>query len=173
VRRIVIVGSGGSGKSRLAITLGEQLDIPVVHLDRLYWRPGWEPTPDDEWRAVQAELVRQPAWILDGNHEATLDVRLPAADAVVFLDVPRGRCLARAVRRSFAYRWRSRPDRAEGCRERLDRDFVRWIWTFPARGRPALLAAIRDHAAHAEVVRLRTRRDVRRFLNSAALGTPS
>jgi adenylate kinase family enzyme len=170
VRRVLIIGCGGSGKSFLARELGARLGLPVVHLDPLFWRPGWVETPEPEWRAKQEQLVRQPAWIIDGNHASTLDVRLPAADAVILLDAGRATCIWRVVKRSLQHRRRPRPDRAEGCQERLDWPFLRWVWTFPRKGRPQVLKAIEQHAPHAEVTVLRRRSEVDEFVRGCRAG---
>jgi adenylate kinase family enzyme len=172
MRQVAIVGSGGSGKSTLAATLGQRLDLPVIHLDLLFWKPGWVERPQEEWRAMQRELVRQPAWIIDGNHAKTLDVRLSVADTVIFLDFGRVACMWGIVGRRLRYRNKPRFDRAEGCGERLDLPFMRWVWTFPHQGRPEVLAAIEGWAGNANVVRLRSRRDVRRFLDGLPQRTP-
>ncbi len=87
LKRILVIGSGGSGKTTFARRLAERTKLPLIHLDALYWRPGWDPTPDEEWRAKVAELVNTPAWIMDGNYGGTLNIRLAACDAVVFLDI--------------------------------------------------------------------------------------
>jgi adenylate kinase family enzyme len=164
MRRIAVLGSGGAGKSRLAVELGRRLGLPVIHLDPLFWRPGWVETPHDEWRQRQQELVAAPEWIIDGTHRDTLDVRLGAADTVVLLDFSRWRCTWRVVRRSISHRGRPRFDRAEGCSERLDRAFLTWVWTFPTRSRPELLDAIRTHADGATLITLRSPRQVKRFV---------
>src|SRR6266568_1939303 len=119
MHRIAIIGSGGSGKSTLAATLGQRLDLPVIHLDLLFWKPGWAERPQDEWRAMQQQLVRQPSWIIDGNHAQTLDIRLSVADTVIFLDFGRVACIWGIVGRRLRYRNKPRFDRAEGCGERL------------------------------------------------------
>lgn len=166
MRRIAIIGSGGAGKSVLARQLGDRLGLPVIHLDVLFWGPGWVDTPVEVWRARQGELVAGDAWIIDGNHGQTMEVRLAAADTVVFLDLPRWLCLWRVVRRSLAYRGRVRLDRAAGCEERLDRAFLRWVWTYPKTGRPQALAAIAAHAGQARVLHLTSRGQIRAFLAS-------
>lgn len=89
LRRVAIIGCGGAGKSALARALGDRLGLEVVHLDRLYWRPGWVPTPSAEWRAMVAAVARRERWIADGHYGGTLDLRLAAADTVLFLDLPR------------------------------------------------------------------------------------
>jgi adenylate kinase family enzyme len=164
MQRIAIIGSGGAGKSTLALQLGARLGIDVVHLDALYWQPGWVETPKAEWRARMSELVHGERWILDGNYGGTLDLRLATADTVVFLDLPRLTCLWRVVVRSARFRGRSRPDMAPGCPERLSWDFVTWIWTYPRRRRPALLRALDDVASETRVVRLRSAGEVRAFV---------
>ena len=154
--------------STVAVALGEKVGLPVIHLDRIYWRPGWVETPLEEWRQVQEGLVAADTWIIDGNHATTLDIRLGAADTVVMLDFSRWRCLVRAVVRSLRFRGRTRVDRAEGCPERLDRTFVSWVWTFPNKGRPQLLEAVAEHAAAARFVQLRNPRAVKAFLEASA-----
>jgi adenylate kinase family enzyme len=166
VRRIAIIGSGGAGKSVLARRVGRRLDLPVTHLDVLFWRPGWVEMSQDEWRGVQEQLVAGGAWVIDGNHAPTLDVRLSRADTVVLVDLPRRICLWRAVNRSVDYRFKPRADRADGCRERLDRAFLRFVWTYPKVWRPNALAAIAAWAPHAEVIQLRTPRQIERWLKS-------
>jgi len=164
-RRIAIIGSGGAGKSTFAQALSQRLDLPVIHLDPIFWRPGWVEMPPAEWRARQEAMVREEAWIIDGTHAPTLDVRLGAADTVVLLDLNRFVCTWRVIKRRFRYGRRFRFDRAPGCDERLDANFVRWVWTYPSRGRPEALAAIADHAPDATLVRLTTRRAVKQFLS--------
>lgn len=143
MQRIVIVGSGGAGKSTLALQIGEALGLPVFHLDALFWQPGWVTTPRGERLRTLEQLVQSNAWILDGNWGGTgLEVRLAAADTIIFLDLPRTLCLWRAVRRWLSFRGRTRPDLGEDCPERLDWAYLRWIWDYPRLHRPALLRRI-------------------------------
>ena len=168
VRRIAIIGSGGAGKSTLARELATKLNIPVVHLDSIFWRPGWLERPQDEWRARQQELVRSTSWIIDGTHAPTLDVRLEAADTVVLLDLNRLVCTWRVIKRRVRYRRSPRFDRAPGCNEHLNWKFVRWVWTYPSQSRPEALQAIDTYAPDARVIRLRSRHAVKRFLIDVA-----
>lgn len=80
MQRVLIIGCGGAGKSTLARELGSRLGLPVHHLDRFFFRPGWVGSPKDEWLQVQTRLSAEPAWLIEGNYGSTLDVRLAACD---------------------------------------------------------------------------------------------
>ncbi len=159
-----MVGSSGAGKSTLAGDLARRLDLPLIHLDRHYWRPGWAAPTVDDFRAEVAALAARPAWVMDGNYASTLDLRLPRADLLVLCDTSRPRCLARILRRRWAHRAAPRPDLPEGCPERLDLGFLRYVWCYPRDSRPRVFAALAEHAPGLPVRRLRGRRDTARFL---------
>lgn len=167
MRRVLVIGSGGAGKSTLAARLGALSGLPVVHLDALYWNAGWVATPPDEWARVVARLIEGDAWVMDGNYGGTLDLRLAACDTVVFLDLPRLVCLWRVVRRWLRYRGRTRPDMASGCAEQIDAEFLRWIWTYPTQRRPGILARLATLTGGQRVVVLRSQREVEAFLAAA------
>ena len=169
MRKVLVIGPGGAGKSTLARRLGERLGIEVVHLDKRYWRPGWVETPKDEWRRTVEELLRRDSWIMDGNYSGTLGPRFEACDTVVFLDMPRALCLWRVGKRLLMYRNVARPDMAEGCRERFSPEFVRWIWNYSRRSRPKVLEMLESDSHGKRIVRLRSQAEVEKFL--AALGT--
>ena len=130
-RRILVVGSSGAGKSTLARQLGQALGLPVVHLDQLYWTPGWEARSHGEFDALLAEALAGDAWIIDGNYQRTLETRLARADCVVWLRFPRVVCEWGVLKRVLSTRGKTRPDMAPGCPERLDWEFLRWVWDFP------------------------------------------
>jgi adenylate kinase family enzyme len=165
MKRILVIGSGGSGKSTLARRLGDLLKIDVKHLDRLYWRPGWQEPPKDEWLERVKELTSDDSWIMDGNYGGTLDVRIQRCDTIVFLDLPRTLCLWRIIKRRLIYRNRSRPDMTEGCPEKLNWEFIRWVWGYSHRSRPRVVKLLREHSETKQIVWLRSRAEVRRFLD--------
>ena len=166
----MIIGPGGAGKSTLANQLGELLDIKVLHLDQLYWQPGWVEMPKAEWLKTVEELLRRDAWIMDGNYSGTLAIRFQSCDTVVFMDFPRVLCLWRVLKRLLIYRNRSRPDVAEGCRERLTLEFILWIWNYSRRTRPKVVRMITSGPGGKKIVWLRSRSEVEKFL--AMQGTP-
>lgn len=164
MRRVLVIGSGGSGKTRLARELGARLHLPVIHLDALYWRSGWIPTPGPEWRQIVAALTAEPQWVMDGNYGGTLDLRLAAADTVVFMDTPRYICISRVVWRWLRYRGRTRPHMALGCPEKVTWDFLLWIWNYPKRRRPAILRRLAELPPGRIVYVLRSHADRGRLL---------
>src|SRR3981081_1435027 len=102
MRRVVILGPGASGKSTLALHLSEITGLPVIELDKVFWRPGLVATPRDQWIKLQEQLVEENGWVIDGalGPYDSVEVRLQAADTVIFLDFSLVRCVWRAIRRS-------------------------------------------------------------------------
>lgn len=140
--------------------------MPVVHLDELYWQPGWQPAECGAWRRRQERLVAADSWVIDGNYLSTLDVRLRAADTVVFLDLPAWRCAWRATRRVL--KGRGGANTAAGCPERLDRRHLRflgYICGFRRHARPRVLHQLEQPGHRAMVVRMTTPSQVKRFLS--------
>lgn len=171
VRRIAVLGCGGAGKTTLARALGERLGLPVIHLDAHYWRPGWTPTPDAEWEALQIRLLSGGSWVADGSFHTTLPVRLARAQAVVLLDLPTRVCLVSAIARWTRHRGEQRPDIGPGCPERFDLSFLLWIAGWRRRSRPRMIPMLRDFEARGGVlIRLRSRREAARWLASVGLG---
>ena len=164
----MIIGSSGAGKSTLARELGRRTGLPVVHLDALYWQPGWVEPSREEWRVTQREALDGEDWIVDGNYGGTMEERLPLADLVVLLDYSRWTCLSGVFVRCWRYRRRPRPDMAPGCPERLELSFLKYVWSYPERHRPRVLGRVEHEGKSDVLVRLRNRRQARAWL--AGLG---
>lgn len=127
--KIAVVGFAGSGKSTLARELGEICHAPVLHLDSVHFLPNWvERDPAEERRMVEDFLDSHSSWIIDGNYrKLCYERRLAEADAIWILLFDRATRLLRVCRRYRQYRGKTRPDMAEGCSEKLDGAFVRWV----------------------------------------------
>jgi adenylate kinase family enzyme len=141
-QRILIIGSAGAGKSTLSRKLGELWNLPVVHLDALFWQPGWKPIPRPEFiNQVKAEMTKSK-WLIDGNYDSTLEMRAEYADLIIFLDFSRSLCLYRACKRAWTYRGTTRPDMGKDCLEKMDWEFMRWIWRFPKDAKPEIVETL-------------------------------
>jgi adenylate kinase family enzyme len=166
MQRVLVIGAGGAGKSTFAARLGQRTGLPVIHLDREYWQPGWIEPSREAWKATVARLIAGERWILDGNFGGSMDVRLQACDTVVFLDMRRLTCMRRVLMRRLRHRGSARSDMTPGCNEKLSLDFLWWIWTYPARRRPAVLQRLQALRSDQAAVVLRSDAEVERFLAS-------
>jgi adenylate kinase family enzyme len=166
MRRILILGIPGAGKSTYARRLGETLDLPVHHLDRYYWNPGWAASSQEQFESVLRELLARDEWILDGNYRRTIPLRLEYADTAVHLDVPRRAAIRRVFKRIASYRDGGRPDMASGCPERwFDRDFLYYIWRYHRDVHPEVVQHLNtfEHAG-GNVIRLSSGHEAERWL---------
>lgn len=163
MERIVIIGCGGAGKSTLARQLGEKLEIPVVHLDKLFWRPGWVQVSREEFDALHRAELQKEKWIMDGNFDRTMEERVARCDTLIYLDFSRAACLWGVLKRVLTTYGRVRPDMGEGCPERIDGEFLRWVWDFNKNKREKNYRLLNE-AEHAETIVLKNRRAVKKFL---------
>ena len=167
MKRIAVIGPTGAGKSRLAGKLGVKLDVPVVHLDRLFWKPGWVRTPHDEWVAAQRLELAKESWIVEAQYDDMLPEWIDAADTIVYLDVSPLKCLWRVSRRRLdAQPATGAPaDSEPGSVHGALRKFVRNQWEYRRKVRPELVADLERRQNGQRVVVLRNDNDLRNFLS--------
>ncbi|MNW47031.1 topology modulation protein [compost metagenome] len=122
--KIMIIGSSGSGKSTFSRKLGEALNISVYHLDVYFWKPGWVETPREEWIEFNKQLVMKQKWIIDGYYGSTMDIRVHAADVIIYFDLSPWITTYRVLKRRIQYHGKSRVDLNEGCPESIDWQFI-------------------------------------------------
>ncbi len=169
MERIVIIGCGGAGKSTLARQLGEKLDIPVVHLDKLFWHPGWVQASPEEFDGRLARELEKSRWIMDGNFDRTMLQRIARCDTIIYLDFSRFACLWGVAKRILTTYGTVRPDMGEGCPERFDLDFLKWVWNFNRNKREKNYRLLNEIEG-VETIVLKSRRMVKRFLRSIEKG---
>jgi adenylate kinase family enzyme len=154
MKRVMIVGSSGAGKSTFAKRLGAIIGAPVVHLDALFWNPGWQECETSEFRRRVTEALAGDAWVTDGNYiSKTFDLRVPRADAIIVLLQPRWRCMTRVLTRWLQNRGRTRDDIGPDCPEKIDVPFLQWVWEYERKSLPRLEAILRQ--VETRVVRLK------------------
>lgn len=164
MKKVILIGSGGAGKSTLARQLGAALQIEVIHLDALLWKPNWTLVQKEKQVEIQNELVKKEEWIIDGNYGGTIDIRLQAADTIIFLDIHRTICVYRALKRMLKYRNKTRPDMGVGCNERLDVHFLQWVWQYPKTKRPEIVKKLEQLSDEKQIIILQTPKQVQQFL---------
>ena len=165
MERILIIGCGGAGKSTLARQLGEKLNLPVVHLDKLFWKPGWvESSKAEIDERIHLEM-QKPRWIMDGNYNRTLRERMKHCDTIIYLDFSRLFCLMGVLKRIITTYGTVRPDMGEGCPERVDLEFLKWVWNYN-RDKREYNYRLLNEAENVETIVLKNRRMVKRFLQS-------
>lgn len=148
VRRVLVLGCPGGGKTTFSRELARQSGLPLYHLDDYYWGAGWSRPDAAQWVSRQQALVAQERWIIDGNYLPTVPIRAPRADLIVIIDAPTLTCVTRVIRRA----WRIRRGRLDdlpaevrrgapkaGGRVGATKDFFGLLWK--------ILRFRRSHAA--------------------------
>ncbi|MGH3513174.1 MAG: DNA topology modulation protein FlaR [Pseudonocardiaceae bacterium] len=169
MRRVAIIGCGGGGKTTIGRRLAAAIGTRATHLDAVYYDDEWNTLPQEKFAAVQAELVAADAWVIDGNYVATLPIRLRRATHVIFLDLPTATCLWGIAQR----RWRYRGGQHDtiGVYDRITWGFLTYVWGYRREMAPRVRAVLAEHAGHAQVHIVRSRRAANRLteqLHSAA-----
>lgn len=164
MKRILVIGSGGAGKTTFAKMLSQRLTLPLIHLDAHYWKPGWIKTPTDIWNLKVKELCTESEWVMDGNFVSSLALRLKRADTVIFLDFGRVLCTYSVVKRLVSHWGRVRDDMGEGCKESFDLEFLKWVWNFPSSSRPRVISVLADTPETVNLHFVKNRKELREFL---------
>ncbi|KMY77811.1 ATPase AAA [Leuconostoc mesenteroides subsp. dextranicum] len=152
MKRVLLIGSGGAGKSTLARKMSKQLNITAFHLDKLLWKPNWQMTPKPEQAIIVNNLVRQ-------------DIRVAAADTIVFLDRSRFVCIYQVFKRLLQYRGTSRPDMQDDCPEKIDWDFLKWIWQFPNKQKVIIMNMFETIDQSKNIVILKNKKQIEKFFD--------
>jgi adenylate kinase family enzyme len=136
MKRILVIGCCGAGKSTFAKQLSARLNLPLVHLDRLFLKPGWVEQEEQVFRELLQSELDGDAWIIDGNYLSTLPLRLQYADTVIWLDLDRWICTWRVLKR-----WLMQEGyQAEGCPQKVDLPFLKFVfWDYPQNTRSQVL----------------------------------
>lgn len=145
MKRILVIGSAGSGKTFFSDKLSQKLKIEVLHLDSKYWKKDFTHPDLDLWVDFMEKAVLREKWIMDGNYIKTLNLRLERADTVVFLDVSRLTCFFSLIKRIIFFHGKNRPDMGEECYERFDIGFLKWAWNFKKLYKPRLLEELKKY----------------------------
>lgn len=130
-----------------------------------YWQSGWIETLKDEWVKKQDELTSGSEWIIDGNYGSTMEIRLLKADTVIFFDLKRLVCTIGYIIRVFKNKGKSRPDMPEGCPEKIDIEFIKYIWNFPKVSRKRIISRLID-CSDKKVIVFKKRIEAKKFIEN-------
>ena len=126
--KIAVIGYSGSGKSTMARQLGSIYEIPVLHLDKVHFLTSWQERDDEEAKEMTAAFMENKAWVIDGNYSRFhSERRFLEADKIIFFNFNRLTCLFWAYNRYRTYKGKTREDMADGCNEKLDYEFIKWL----------------------------------------------
>jgi adenylate kinase family enzyme len=169
LQRVMVMGGPGSGKSTFAREIGETLDLPVYHLDRYFWKPGWVQSGWDEFATHVREIAEGDQWVIDGNYSRVLTDRLARTDTVVYLDLPLWVRLPRVIKRSIKYHGRTRYDLGDDCPERIDWTFLKQVVQYNHDHLLQALSAAHDvQGTEVPIFQLRSTAEVEQFLAQIA-----
>ena len=166
MKRVLVIGSPGAGKSTFSRTLAGHTGLPLIHLDAHYHLPGWVEPDAADWDAKLDSLLSGDSWIIDGNYGGSMDRRLALADTAILLDYPTRLCLWRAIRRIATMHGQVRPDAPMGCPERFDPEFLWYIAMFRRAKTPALNRRLAKFAG--TTIRFRRPHEAQAFLDALA-----
>lgn len=163
MQRILLIGSPGSGKSTLSKQLQQKLNLPLYHLDKLYWLENWQMTSEASFDRQLHDILQQPAWIIDGNYSRTLPDRLAKSDTVIYLNYSRWTSLYGVLKRLVLNWNQGRSDMGGNNKERFDWEFIRYVWAFNRTQRQIIYDCL---ATQPEVTLFvfRSRRQLKDFL---------
>lgn len=133
MKRILVIGNIGSGKSTFSRKLGKKLNIPVIHLDKHFHQPNWTKPKPGEWDKTLEKLMKKEKWIMDGTYRRTLPVRFKQADTVIFLNTPKWLCIYRSIKRRFIYRKSTRSDLPDYLDEKITFNLMKKLIIFPKK----------------------------------------
>jgi adenylate kinase family enzyme len=169
MRRVLVMGCSGSGKSTFGRQLADKLRLPFVSIDQIHWQPGWREPAPQEFNAKMTREAEKPAWVMDGNYtrNGAGELRRARADTVLWFDLPRWVCMLGIIRRSATSYGQVRPEMALGCPEKFDWEFWRYVWTYRAVQRPKLLTYFSALSADQRLVTFTARAQAAEFLARA------
>ncbi|MGY3445449.1 MULTISPECIES: P-loop NTPase family protein [unclassified Bradyrhizobium] len=170
MQRVLVMGSSGSGKSTFARRLSVMTGIPTVSIDALFWKPGWIESDKNEFEQRMIAAAREPRWIMDGNYTryGAGELRRERSDTIIWFDLPRSTCMLGIVRRIAGSYGEVRPEMAEGCPEKIDLEFFRYVWTYRQQQRPKLLEYFKELRPDQALVCFTDRAQADHYLESVA-----
>ena len=161
MKRIIVIGSPGAGKSTFARQLRDITGLPLYYLDMIWHLPDRTTITKDEFDQKLMDILKTDTWIIDGNYGRTIEMRLKYCDTVFLLDYPLEVCLAGAKARVGKKR-----EEIPWVEEELDEEFRQWIIGFPEKKLPQIYELLKQYGTGKEIHIFRAREDANKYLES-------
>lgn len=165
MKKIIVIGGNGSGKSYFSTILAEKLGLPLIHLDKIFHSDNWTNIPRDEFERILINEMEKDEWIIDGNYNRTILLRLKYCDTVFYFDFSTFDCLKGVISRTIKYYGKTRPDMADNCNEKFSPDFYRNVLLFNHRHRKNY-HKILSECADKKVVVFKNRNEVNDYITN-------
>lgn len=164
MNKILVIGCPGSGKSTFAKRLHQQTHFPIYHLDQIWHRPDKTNISETAFDQQLSDLFKTSQWIIDGNYNRTLEMRLKACDTVFFLDLPVDVCI-----QSVESRIGKKRDDMPWIEEEFDEEFRQFILDFPAQSRPYIEQLLNKYKSKINIFIFKSREEVNHYLLNQSL----
>lgn len=158
MKKVLIIGCPGSGKSYFSRELAEATGLPLYHIDKIRWRTDWTLMPREEFLPILREIMERDEWIIDGNYLNSMEYRLGYADTVFYFDLPTEECLANVEQR----KGKPREDMPDGMIDREDPEFIEFIKNFNSDTKPRVEELLSRFSG--EVIVIKSREDKKQYL---------
>lgn len=164
MKRILVIGGNGSGKSTFSKKLAEKTGLPLVHLDKILWHGNWEFITMEEFYPLLDAELKKDEWIIDGNYEHTLERRLQFCDTVFYFDFPTVSCIFGVTERVIKNYGKTRDDMGGNCPEKFDLEFYKAILRFNKNNRPKTKALLEKYKP--ELIVFKNRKQAEKYLEN-------
>lgn len=166
MKRVVVIGCPGAGKTTFSRQLADVTKLPLIHLDFYYHDAKFDYENDkDAWRELVKSLVDKNEWIIEGNYKSTFELRFPRADTIIYFDYPRRISVWRTLKRRVQYRNTLRLEMPAGWKEKISPKFMKFVWNFNKTERPMIYELI-QRQKDKNIVILKSAAETRKYLES-------
>ena len=165
MKRIMIIGNAGAGKTTVARALAENLNLPLHHLDKILWLPGWKKMDKEDMKKKIEKITAEDEWIIDGNFRSTIKQLSERADTIIYLNLSTIRCIYRIVKRRYSGKVRT--DVADGCEEKINMEFLKPVVFYKFRTVPEIRKVLASLTPGKRFIELKSRKAVNQFLKNS------
>ena len=167
MKKVLIIGCPGSGKSTFSIKLASLTNLPLYHLD-FYRHDASKKFSDnpDSWIKLINKICQKDEWIMDGNYTSSLETRIKNADTIIFFDFPKRISLSRLLKRRIYFNNKKRSDMPDGWNEKLKLRFIKFVWNFNKIQRPTIYRILDQYKHDRNLLIFKRPSEAKRWLNN-------